>query len=65
MNQWKLFSIILALFTFGAIQETARIVTSDDLDIAMQRTQLTIIAVIITIMLAFFSIKLWVKGSSH
>ncbi len=63
MNMWRIFSVILALITFGAVQETARIITSEDVDIAMQRTQLTIMAVIITLILAFFSIKLWVKGA--
>jgi hypothetical protein len=63
MNKWKIFAIILALITFGAINETLRIMTSKDLDIAMQRTELTIMSVIFTIVLAFFTIKLWLKGS--
>ncbi|MGC4040170.1 MAG: hypothetical protein QM710_05100 [Flavobacterium sp.] len=63
MNKWKVFAILLAIVTFGAIQETLRIITSDDADIAPQRTYLIIMGIVFTMVLAFFTIKLWKKGT--
>lgn len=63
MNKWKIFAILLAFLTFGSIQETLRIMTSDAADIAPQRTGLTIMALLFTILFGFFTVKLWIKGS--
>jgi len=62
MNRFTTFAIILSLLTFGALQETFRILTSQDKDIAENRSGLIPMAVVITAALGFFAIRFWLKS---
>lgn len=61
MKSGKTLAIILLVLTFGAMQETFRIFTSDAPDIANDRTGLSIMAVAITTLLLTLSIIFWFK----
>ena len=65
MNKWKGLAILFSLLSFGAMQETFRIFTSSDSDIADNRTSLMPMAVIITGVIIFFTIKFWLKSSNQ
>ena len=65
MNKWKGLAILFSLLSFGAIQETFRIFTSSDFDIADNRTSLMPMAVIMTGIFIFFAIKFWRKSSNQ
>ena len=65
MNKWKGLAILFSLLSFGAIQETLRIFTSSDVDIADNRTSLMPMTVIITGLFIFLSIRFWIKSSKH
>ena len=62
MNTWKPLAILFSLFSFGAMAETYRIFTSSAPDIANNRGELQIMAVIITGILVFFTIRFWKKS---
>ena len=65
MNKRKWLAIIFSLLSFGAIQETFRIFTSPNSDIADNRTSLMPLAVIMTGVIVFFTIKFWLKSSNQ
>jgi asparagine N-glycosylation enzyme membrane subunit Stt3 len=65
MNKWKGLSILFGIISFGAIQETFRILTSSDTDIATNRLSLIPMAVIITGLLIFLTIRFWRKSSKQ
>ena len=65
MTKWKGLAILFSLLSFGAIQETLRIFTSSDADIADNRSSLMPMAVIITGVFVFFAIKFWLKSSNQ
>lgn len=62
MNKWKGLSIVFAVLTIGAVQETFRILTSNEAGIASDRTGLSIMAVGITIAIAVLAIVFWFKS---
>jgi hypothetical protein len=63
MNKWKLLAIVFTLFTLGAFKETLRIFTSSEPDIASNRKELMIMAVILTSVFVYFTIRFWKKAS--
>ncbi len=63
MNLYKIPAIFFALFSIGAIRETFRVLTSDDLDIAANRNGLIPIAFIMTGIFIFFTIFFWKKSN--
>ena len=65
MNKWKGLAILFSLISFGAIQETFRIFTSSDADIADNRTFLMPMGVIMTGLFIFLAIKFWRKSSKQ
>jgi hypothetical protein len=65
MNKWKGLSILFSLLSLGAIQETFRIFTSSDIDIAENRTSLMPMALILTGVFVFFAIKFWLKSFNN
>jgi len=65
MNKWKGLAIVFSLLSFGAIQETFRIFTSLDQDIADNRASLMPMSVILTGLIIFFAIKYWLKSSKQ
>ena len=65
MNKWRIFSIIFIFLTFGAIQETFRIFTSSDTDIAQNRSGLMPMSVILTLLFLFLAIRFWSKSSKN
>ena len=65
MNKWKVLAIVFALLTFGAVQETFRIFTSADADIADNRTGLMPMAIILTAGFAVLTIVFWVKSTKR
>lgn len=65
MNKWKGFAILFCVLSFGAIQETIRIFTSSDADIADNRTSLIPMAVIITGLFIFLAVRFWRKSSKQ
>lgn len=64
MNKWKGLAILFSLFSLGSIQETHRILTSSDVDIADNRSSLIPIAIIITGLFIFLAIRFWIKSSN-
>lgn len=65
MTKWKGLAILFSLLSFGAVQETFRIFTSSDADIADNRSSLMPMAIIITGVFIFFAIKFWLKSSNQ
>lgn len=65
MTKWTGLAILFSLLSFGAVQETFRIFTSSDADIADNRSSLMPMAVIITGVFIFFAIKFWIKSSNQ
>lgn len=63
MNKWKAFAIIFTLLSLGSLKETFRIITSDTPDIAPNRTGLIIMAIMMTGIFVFFTIRFWKKAS--
>ena len=63
-NKWKPLAIIFSILSVGAIGETARIFTSPAADIANQRTELSIMATIITGIFLFLAIWFWRKSEA-
>lgn len=63
MNKWKVLAVILTLLSLGALKETFRILTSSAPDIAQNRQDLIPMAVIITSVVIFFTIKFWRKAN--
>ena len=53
MNFWKTFSILLFVLAIGAVEETFRIFTSQDEDIAGNRTSLIPMALVMTFLFVF------------
>jgi multisubunit Na+/H+ antiporter MnhC subunit len=64
MNANKIISVILFIFSLGAIAETNRILTSNAPDIAENRSSLIPMSLILTAAILYFAIRLWRKGSA-
>jgi len=62
MNKWKLLAILFLLLSLGAIQETYRIFTSSDADIAGQRISLMMMSVVMTGLFVFLTVRFWRKA---
>lgn len=62
MNKWKGLAILFTLFSIGALKEAFRIFTSDAPDIATNRKELIIIAIILNSLVVFFTILFWKKA---
>jgi hypothetical protein len=62
MNKWKGLAILFSLLSFGAVQETYRIFTSDAPDIVRNRTELMPFASIMTVVFIFLAIRFWNKS---
>jgi hypothetical protein len=62
MNKWKIYAIVMGLLTFGALQETFRVFTSNDQDIADNRMSIIPIAIIMSLAFLFLSIRFWRKS---
>lgn len=65
MNKWKLLALLFTLMTLGAFQETYRIFTSPEPDIASNRRELIIMALILTPVFVYFTFKFWKKASDN
>ena len=65
MNKWTGLAILFSLLSFGAIQETLRIFTSSDSDIADNRNSLIPIGVIMTGLCIFLASRFWRKSSKQ
>lgn len=65
MNKWKGLAILFAILSFGALQESWRIFTSSDADIADNRIGLIPVAIIGTGLFVFFAIRFWMKSSRN
>lgn len=65
MNKWKGLALLFSVLSFGAIQETFRIFTSSDADIADNRNSLMPMALIITGLFIFLAIRFWLKSSNQ
>jgi len=63
MNYFKLLAILFALITLGAIQETLRILTSTETDIANNRIPLLLMAIVMTAGIIWATFFFWRKGS--
>ena len=63
MNKWKALAIFFTIFSFGAVKETIRILTSQDADIATNRAFLIPMTFIMTGIVLFFTIRFWRKAS--
>lgn len=59
---YKILSIVFCFISFGAISETLRIITSSDIDIAQDRTSLTIMAIFLTSLMLFLAVFFWKKS---
>jgi hypothetical protein len=64
MTKWKILAILFTLISFGALKETHRIFTSPTRDIAANRPELMIMAMIMTLVVIFFTIRFWKKASA-
>ena len=64
-NRARPIAIILTLFSFGSINEAYRILTSNDADIADNRTSLIPMAVGLTAVAIFFTIRFWNKAAKE
>lgn len=65
MNKWKGLAILFTLLSFGAINETFRIFTSSESDIADNRSSLIPMAITMTGLFIFFAIRFWRKASKQ
>ncbi len=65
MNKWKALAILFSLISLGAIQETFRIFTSSDSDIADNRSSLIPMTIVITGLFIFFTVRFWIKSSKQ
>lgn len=65
MNKWRWLSFLFIFFSFGAVQETYRILTSPDADIAENRTFLIPMALILTSLILFAAIYFWIKSNKQ
>jgi len=63
MGKWKALAILFAVISVGAIKKSFRILTSADADIANNRASLIPMAVIMTGVFIFFTIKFWRKST--
>ena len=64
MFKWKALGILFFLLSYGGIMETIRIFTSNDSDIANNRTFLIPMSIIMTGCFIFLAIKFWRTPSS-
>ena len=62
MKKWTLLAILLTLISFGAIQETLRIFTSQDADIVNSRTEMIPISLVLTGLILFGTVMCWRKA---
>jgi hypothetical protein len=64
MNQAKVLAIVFSVLSFGSLQETFRIFTSSDSDIAQNRDGLIPVAIIMTGLFIFLAIWFWLKSAN-
>lgn len=62
MNYYKPIAILFTLFTFSAFRETYRILTSSDKDIVANRYELAPMALIISGVFLWATIRFWQKS---
>lgn len=62
MNFSKPLAVLFAIFSIGAFQETIRILTSSDSDIAQNRSSLTPMAITMTAGFIWATIYFWKKS---
>lgn len=62
INFWKVLAIILGILSVGAIQETSRILTSMDADIAHKRSSLIPMAFVMTTAFIVGALYCWRKS---
>lgn len=62
MNIWKVLAIIFTVFSFGVISETRRIFTSNDEDIAADRSSLIPMSLILGSLIIGATIFFWQKS---
>jgi hypothetical protein len=65
MNYWKVLAIIFTLFSLGSFKETIRILTSDAPDIATNRAGLIPMAIVITGVFVYFTIRFWNRSKER
>ena len=65
MNNYRILAIIIGFFAIGSVSETFRILTSDAPDIAHQRGYLSVMAILITGLLIFLTLRFWRKGKGQ
>lgn len=65
MNKWKIYAIVMSFLTFGALKETFRVFTSNDKDIVDNRMSVIPIAVSMSVVFLFLSIRFWRKSSNN
>lgn len=63
MSKWKIFALLFTVFSIGAIQESVRIFTSTDPDIAGNRADLIPMAIILTSVFMALAVVFWIKAS--
>jgi len=62
MNPWKVASIVFGLFSFGALSEMRRIMTSSDADIANNRASLIPMSIGISGVMILLTVYFWRKS---
>lgn len=64
MNRGTLLAILFSFLSIGACQETFRILTSSNNDIAENEATLIPMAVVLTLLIIFLAIRFWLKSSN-
>ncbi len=65
MNKNKVIAVFLLLFTVGAVNETYRILTSNEEDIATNRESLIPMSIILTLIFIILTIIFWWKSQKN
>jgi hypothetical protein len=65
MKNYKALAILFTFLSFGAVSESFRIFTSAAPDIAENRKELILLAIIMTGLFVFLAIKFWQKSSDR
>lgn len=62
MNTYKIFAVIFGLISLGSLNETFRVMTSVEPDIANNRASILPIAIILTFAFVYLTIRFWKKS---
>lgn len=65
MNKWKFFAILFTFISIGGIKETYRIITTQESELGTEKSFAIPMAVILTSVIIFFTIRFWKKGSGN